>query len=344
MTRDSTNDALVVFAPNWLGDAVMALPAIADVRRARPGARIAVAARSSVAPLFRLVNIVDEIVTFERSRWRVRAGELGDRRFGTALLLPNSLQSAVLARQAHIPERWGYRSDCRGPLLTRAVERPKGAHQVDYYRRLVEALGFPNGDRRPRVNVSSESRAAASALLRARGWNGVAPLAAIAPGAAYGGAKRWAPESFAALASAWAGDGVDVVMVGTAADRDTADCVARAFAAGPVQGRDRVPEPGALHDLVGATDLQTLAGIFAMCRALVSNDSGAMHLAAAIGTPVTAVFGPTNERATAPIGDEHAIVVGHAWCRPCMLRECPIDHRCMRSIEVGTVIASARLS
>jgi heptosyltransferase-2 len=345
MTHDPTGVALVVFAPNWLGDAVMALPAIADVRRARPAARIAVGARPGVAPLFHMVDGIDEVVTLERSRWRVHARELGGRRFGTALLLPNSLQSAVLARQANIPQRWGYRSDCRGPLLTRGVERPRGLHQVDSYRRLVEALGFPNGERRPRVSVSPESRAAASTLLRMRGWNGVAPLAAIAPGAAYGGAKRWAPESFAALASAWANDGVDVVMVGSASDRETGDCVARAFVTRTFQGRDaRTTKRGALHDLMGATDLQTLAGMFAICRALVSNDSGAMHLAAAIGTPVTAVFGPTNERATAPVGEEHAIIVGDAWCRPCMLRECPIDHRCMRTIGAATVVGVARRS
>jgi heptosyltransferase-2 len=330
---------MLVFAPNWLGDAVMALPAIADVRRARPGVRLAVAARPSVAPLFDMVDGIDEIVTFERSRWRVRAGELGDRRFDTALLLPNSLQAAVLARQANIPERWGYRSDCRGPLLTRAVERPTGVHQVDYYRHLVAALGFSNGDRRPHIDVPPESRQAASARLRARGWNGVAPLAAIAPGAAYGGAKRWAAESFAALASAWVRDGVDVVMVGSASDREAGNEVARAFRA----RADREPNRGTLHDLIGATDLQTLAGTLAICRALVSNDSGAMHLAAAVGTRVTGVFGPTNERATAPVGDEHAIVVGQAWCRPCMLRDCPIDHRCMRTIDVPTVVAAARL-
>jgi len=331
---------LVVLAPNWLGDAVMALPAIADVRRALPSGSLAVAARPSVAPLFDLVPGVDHVVTLERGRWRLRPASLQAGAFQTALLFPNSLQAALLARQAGIPSRWGYRTDCRAALLTRAVDPPSALHQVDYYRTLVRELGFPNGDPEPRLVVPADAKAAAAALLQSRGWDARRHVAAIAPGAAYGGAKRWPPSSFAGFAAACTGDGVDVAMIGSSADRGTADEVVRAFQR--VRGTGRTD--AALLDLVGATDLPTLTGILVLSRSLVTNDSGAMHLAAAVGTPVTAVFGPTNEQATRPIGAAHTIVTGDAWCRPCMLRECPLDHRCMRSIEVAPVLAAARRS
>src|SRR3954468_21477171 len=122
---------LVILAPNWLGDAVMALPAIAGVRRAAPGAVLAVAARGPVAPLFRLVPHVDEVVAIERRGWRDLGGDLRDRGFDTALLLPNSLHAALTVARAGIPERWGYRTDWRGRLLTRAVHPPSGLHQAE---------------------------------------------------------------------------------------------------------------------------------------------------------------------------------------------------------------------
>src|SRR5579885_1503491 len=141
---------IVILAPNWLGDAVMALPAIRDVRAASSGATIGVAARPSVAPLFRLVDGIDRVVTIEKS------SKLG--RFDAALLLPNSFHAALMAFGAGIPERWGYRADCRSPLLTRAVAKPPRGHQIDYYQHLTEALGFPRGESRPHLDVSPAAR------------------------------------------------------------------------------------------------------------------------------------------------------------------------------------------
>jgi len=319
---------LVILAPNWLGDAVMALPAIADVRRGAKDAVIAVAARAAVAPIFRLVPEVDEVLTIQRRGWFALGTDLGSEAFDTALLLPNSLNSAVMVFRAGIRDRWGYRTDCRGRLLTRAVRPPAGLHQAEYYQQLVHALGFPNGPLEPRLPVPNTARDAASKLLSSGGWDPRTPLVAMAPGAAYGGAKRWPPERFAALASDLAADGVRAAMVGSGGDRHTADEV-------------KVREPKVI-DLVGQTDLLQLAGVLALARALVTNDSGAMHLAAAIGTPVTAVFGPTDERATRPLGDGHTVVTASVWCRPCMLRECPLDHRCMEGIETARVIAATR--
>ncbi|MFI5178607.1 MAG: glycosyltransferase family 9 protein [Vicinamibacterales bacterium] len=358
MTPYHTLTRPVILAPNWLGDAVMALPAIADIRRAIPGARVTVAARPAVAPLFRLVSDVDDVVVLEHRGWRGLGAELTTGQFDAAVLLPNSLHAALIASRAGIPERWGYRSDWRAPLLTRAIDRPTGLHQVAYYQRLAQALGFPNGPSEPRLSVTAAAREAGAAALLAAGWDGRAPLAALAPGAAYGGAKRWPPASFASLARALAADGVASVMVGSGADAATAREVARAFAGGPrpsdgarslpdgprglPDGARRLQASDGLHSLVGTTDLPTLAGVLTHCRALVTNDSGAMHLGAAIGVAVTAVFGPTDERATRPLGGAHAVITASAWCRPCMLRECPLDHQCMRGIDVNTVVAAAR--
>ena len=328
---------LVILSPNWLGDAVMALPAIADVRRGAPDAAITIAARPAIAPLFRLVADVDATLVLEKpaaihdvARWGALGAELVGGGFDAALLLPNSMHAAMLASRAGIPERWGYRAGWRGRLLTRAIPRPSRLHQVAWYQHLVAALGFPNGPAEPRVRVPQDAAAAAARLLAAGGWDGRAPLVALAPGAAYGGAKRWPPSHFGELAAALAADGVNCAIVGSAADAATAAEVARHA------GTARV------HDLVGRTDLPTLAGVLTLCRTLVTNDSGAMHLGAAAGVRVTAVFGPTDDAATRPLGEAHAILTHPVWCRPCMLRECPLAHQCMRGVGVAAVLDSAR--
>ncbi|HXD75287.1 MAG TPA: lipopolysaccharide heptosyltransferase II [Vicinamibacterales bacterium] len=322
-------EQLVIVAPNWLGDAVMALPAIADVSTAQSGGTVAVAARAPVAPLFSLVPGVSRVVTLPRgSSW-----PLGG--CGTAILLPNSFHSAMSAARAGVRERWGYRTDWRGVLLTRAVDRPGEAmHQIDYYRHLVSSLGFPNGSPAPRLEIADDVRGAGRALLERAGWNGRAPLVAIAPGAAYGSAKRWPAAAFADLAAGLAEDGVATVIVGANADRAAAASVVQ-----ELRGRTT------LIDVVGRTDIPTLAGALSNCRAVMANDSGAMHLAAALGVHVVAAFGPTDERLSAPRTShpEHrTILTSPTWCRPCGLRECPLDHMCMRGISPGDALAATR--
>jgi lipopolysaccharide heptosyltransferase II len=314
---------ILIVAPNWLGDAVMALPAIADVHRAAPDATMTIAARPAIAPLYGLVPYVASVVSSDDEA-AMRGG------FDTALLLPNSFRSAFLAWRAGVPGRWGYRTDGRGVLLTRGVQRaPAGIHQVDYYQQLVHDLGFPNGPTEPRLALTPATAAAGAAALTGAGWDRRSPLVAFAPGAAYGGAKRWPPECFAGVAHGLADEGIGVVMVGGAADAETGRAIARAGAA-------------ALN-LIGATDLPALAGVLAACRALITNDSGAMHLAAALGVPVTAIFGPTDERATGPRGaGAHAVVSAPVWCRPCLLRECPLDHACMHAVTPDAVLRAAR--
>jgi heptosyltransferase-2 len=331
----------VVVAPNWLGDAVMALPAIAALRRGQPDASIAVAARPSVAPLFTLAQEVNAVIALTDAGSSQLAGH------DIALLLPNSFRSALTARLAGVPERWGYSTDWRGLLLTRSVPRPAPRlHQIDYYRHLVRALGFPDAPEAPRIDVPPELRDAGALLLQQAGWDGRAPVVALAPGAAYGSAKRWPTSAFAELAAGLADEGIACVMVGAGADRATADKMSQA-----------VGSRMSLIDLVGKTDVPTLAGVLASCRALVANDSGALHLGAALGVNVTAVFGPTDERLTAPRGansgpqapsseprvtSQVAVLTHSVWCRPCMLRECPLDHGCMKGIAVSQVLDETR--
>ena len=332
---------VLVVAPNWLGDAVMSLPAIADVRRRFAASRLLVAARSSIASLFALVPGVDEVVTLHwRGRLLQRAPLQTDveRLRGVAdvaILRPNSFAAAWLARRAAIGERWGYAHDFRAPLLTRAVPRPGASmHQGRYYQALVAALGIPNGPLQPDVRVPPAAREQARELLIQAGWDGRQLLVAIGAGAAYGTAKRWLPSHFAQLIADLARDqGVRCVLVGSAADADTIRMIAS----------DPAASASAPIDLAGRTTLEVLAGVLALASACVSNDSGAMHLAGAIGTPLTALFGPTRETETAPLtraGGRADVLINPVWCRPCMLRECPIDHRCMRGLQPARVLAS----
>ena len=336
-------DRLVVVSPNWLGDAVMALPAIADARRHYPEAHLAVAARQSVAPLFTMVAGVDEVITLPGrggvralASWRQDAAVLANGQFDAALL-PNSFATGLVAARSGIAERWGFATDWRARYLTRAVPKPNGAlHQGAYYQALTTALGMAPGPLHARVWPNQDR---ARDVLREIGLDLDEPFAVFAPGAAYGRAKQWLPERFAQLAHMlieqrnWS-----VVMVGVNADRE----VCREI-------EQRMPKTGTkinrLIDFAGKSDLPTLAGMLAVARAVVSNDSGAMHLAGAVGTQVVALFGATNDTRTSPLSasadaPRPAILTHPVFCRPCMLRECPIDHRCMRGISADRAFES----
>jgi heptosyltransferase-2 len=323
---------LVIRAPNWLGDAVMALPAIEAMRRAYPDAALVVAARAPVAPIFEEETAAapDEILVVDPAR---ETAQLRDSKADAILLLPNSFESAWRASRAGIAERWGYRAGGRGWLLTRGVPRPRGrVHQIEYYRALVRGLGVDTPEGAPRMAPRPQTRASADALLA---QNGVRPgdtLVGFAPGAAYGHAKQWPPDRVARVIGALSGRAMTAVLVGAAADRGTARAIESSLPAGT-----------RVVDLVGRTSLRQLVGVIARCAAFVSNDSGAMHVAAALGVPLTAIFGPTDQRVTAPAGPAAGaidVIVRDVFCRPCLLRECPIDHRCMKRIDADTVLRS----
>ena len=323
---------LLVFAPNWLGDAVMALPAVADLQRASPWTTVDVAARPAIAPLVPLIRGVGQAVLLAGGRSSLEAVRAG--RYDAALLLPNSFNTAWLVRRAGVPERWGYRHEFRSVLLTRAIASPVRVHQAAFYQGLTTALGFAPGPLTPHLDVPQHLRMNGSDRLAEAGWDEQTGLVAFAPGAASGGAKRWPPARFAAVVDALARDGVRAVLVGAGADAKAGAEVVAALHTGlrPI-------------NLIGATDLSTLAAVLVHCRALVTNDSGAMHFAAALGVNVTAVFGPTNEHETRPLGAGRiAVVHTDTWCRPCMLRECPLTHRCMTGVSEDAVLAETRMS
>ena len=322
---------LVVRAPNWLGDAVMALPAIAALRAAHPDASLTIAAVPAVAPMFLEPAGVDPdtVLSVDKTTERRVLAAGG---FDTAVLFPNSFRAVWVAKQAGISERWGFRGGARGWLLTRAIARPRGPlHQSEYYRHLVRALDVSVPDAPPSIRPMPDTVARAEELLTSRGAVPGGVLVGMAPGAAYGHAKRWPPRLVAEVVQMLGADpGATCVLVGAAGDRDAGREIESAL-----------PPGVRVIDLIGRTDLRTLVGVLSRCAAFVSNDSGAMHLAAAVGVPVTAIFGPTDERATAPIGD-HDVLVHPVFCRPCMLRDCPIDHRCMKGISAGTVAGRVR--
>jgi heptosyltransferase II len=328
---------IVALSPNWLGDAVLALPAVADIRRAYPTAHLAIAARRSVAGLFHLVAGVDEIVTLHSSaRWWQWSAFQDDvnalRSYELAVVFPNSFQSALLVKKAGVAERWGYRRDVRSPLLTRAVRRVRGTHQAEYYQRLTTELGIAAGPSAPAIDVADATRTAAHTLLAEHGRRAGGMLVVLAPGAAYGKAKQWTPAHAATLIARLVRErSAACVLVGSAADAGTGREITRALGALP---------PGAVIDLIGQTSLELLAGVLASADVCVCNDSGAMHLAAAVGAPIVATFGPTDETATSPVprpGRRAQVLVNPVWCRPCMLRECPIDHRCMTGLTPDRV-------
>lgn len=360
----TTAARIVVIAPNWLGDAVMALPAVAAIRAHWPAGTLIVAGRASTIPLFTMVGGVDEVLRLDSRggvvgaiSWAEDAAVLRSARADIAVLLPNSFRSAWTAHRAGIGERWGYAADLRGRLLTRAVPRARGRfHQAEYYLRLAQSLGIPahssegmNVPERPilpKIHAPLEAQQRADQLLSRLGLAPGAVLIGLAPGAAYGKAKQWPPDRFAHLALGLRDRlGATSLIFGARADAPTAAKVSGVVSEierRNLQNRNNAASAAgvpAVVDLSGQTDLPLLVALMTRCRAVVSNDSGAMHLAAAAALPVTAVFGASDERGTAPLPCEAADIPAHeiltcpAWCRPCMLRECPIDHRCMRGIE-----------
>ena len=333
---------VVLRAPNWLGDAVLALPAMAALRRHFQHAELTIAALAGVAPIFREQSSAapDRVLELPADHRGIMAALEGGH-FDLGVLFPNSFRSAWQLRRARVPERWGLPTSGRRWLLTRCSHRDRHAgggatrHQADYYRTLVAGLGVQvDAAEPPRLAPTPTTVERAAALLAGHYVDPQARLVVIAPGAAYGQAKQWPPDRVAELIARIAATPDTLsVLVGASHDRSAARAIESWL-------RARAPAAsGRVVDLVGKTSLGALVGVTARAAAFVANDSGAMHLAAALGRPVVAIFGPTDERATGPIGD-HDVITAPVFCRPCMLRECPIDHRCMKRITVDTVFAA----
>ncbi len=331
---------VVIRPPNWLGDAVLALPAIVALTRTLRDVPVTIAAVPAVAALFRedTGTGIARVLELPASTASAVAALQGEG-FSLGILFPNSFRSAWIFRRAGIPERWGAATAGRGLLLTRR-SRPGRArttrHQSDYYRGLVRGFGIYCEDAEPpRIVPKPPSAERADALLRQYGITPDVSFVGLAPGAAYGQAKQWPPDRVAGLAARLIRErGLHCVMVGASHDRDAGRAIESWLRTHAPDARGRVV------NLIGRTSLGALVGVASRASVFVANDSGVMHLAAALGRPVVAVFGPTDERATHPIGARTEVITESVFCRPCMLRDCPIDHRCMKRITVDRVSAS----
>jgi heptosyltransferase-2 len=333
--------ALLVRAVNWLGDAVLTTPALGAVRAAFPGTRIAMAARPLVAELFRHHPDIDEILVYEKEGRHAgaggmlrMAGELRRRRFDAAILFQNAFDAALLAFLAGIPVREGYATDGRRLLLSRAVpvtEEDLRRHHAEYYLHLVTELGIPRPAKPAmRLRVAVEERDAMSERLASLGIPKGGKILGINPGATYGSAKRWFPDRFAAVADALAEEwGASVVLMGSVPEMPLSAEIETAMRRRPV-------------NLAGRTTVRELLALLSLCGFLVTNDSGPMHIAAALGVPLAAIFGPTDWRTTSPWTPRARIVRIGVDCSPCMRRECDRGHECMLGVTADMVIAAAR--
>ena len=340
MVRDQPRKILLR-APNWIGDAVMCEPALRGLRSLFPEADVTMLAKSAVAELFSAAPELNRVLVYEdkgahagiSGKWAL-AGLLRSHDFDLAVLFQNAFEAAFVTWLAGIPQRYGYATDGRVFFLTKPVAVParrQSVHQVEYYWNLLKPLGLSGSAPHPTLCVTTEESRAMDARLAALGSGSSDIVIGINPGSTYGSAKRWMPERFAEIAQRLAervgqdeGRQAVVAILGAKGEESLGKDIASR-----IKGRSVV--------LSGSTAIRELMAVVKRCRILITNDTGPMHVAAACGVPVVAVFGPTDSRTTAPYGQERSVVRETVECAPCLLRECPIDHRCMTRISVDQV-------
>jgi len=343
---------ILVRAPNWVGDAVLCLPAVRLLRDVLPQAELALLARPWVRDVFPLEELHACVIPYDTTSeqggigGRLRMSSLlREKRFDAAILFQNAFDAALISWLARIPIRAGYARQGRGPLLTHAVSAPRkgmAGHEANYYLEMLRRLGLVEQYSpvdRIALPASEKLRRDARRQLQerfeeefsspARFAPGAGWLVGISPGATFGTAKRWPAERFAALASRLHQEsGATCVYFGSPQEESLVENV-RAKAEGPA------------ISMAGKTTLAEFIQLVQGCDLLVTNDTGTMHVAAGLGVPTVAIFGPTNEKETQPLGSCVRLVTGEAYCRPCKLRHCPIDHRCMTSVAVDRVHQAA---
>jgi heptosyltransferase-2 len=333
---------ILVRATNWIGDAVMSLPALEALRARFPRAEIVLLARPWVSEAYWYHPAVNRHMVYNSERehkgargfWRL-VEALRAERFDAVVLFQNAFHSAWMAWWARIPVRIGYARDWRGSLLTHAIKAPPAAaygHQAYYYIHLLFRAGLiekPKPIEQVRLVVTAAEKKWAAKRLNSLGLQGPRFLVGLNPGASFGPAKRWPADRYAQLADRLIGGlHADVLIFGSRAERPLAEELAHKMNYTPTI-------------LAGETSLRQLMALLAQCRLVVSNDSGPMHLAAALGLPLIALFGSTDERATGPLGPRARVVQHHVPCSPCGLRQCPIDFRCMIGLTVDQVYRAA---
>ena len=337
--REQNPHKILIRAVNWIGDAVMTTPALQAVRETFPAAEITLLANPLVGQLLQGHPAVDRVLLFDRKgqhqglAGRLRlARQLRSERFDLALILPNSFDSALVPWLARIPQRWGKASDGRSWLLNRCFHDQSPAvleHETYYYLRLMTSFGIKGSVTMPLLVTTADEDRAVSALLAGYGIAPHERLVGINAGASFGSAKRWYPERFAGvahyLAAAWQArvilfGGPDEVAIVAAIDAALAgNCV----------------------NMAGKTTVRQLMALIKRCSFFVTNDSGPMHIAAAFGVPLVAIFGPTDHVGTAPVSEKAVIIRQPVDCAPCKLRTCPTDHRCMTAVTVEQVVEAS---
>ena len=348
-----TRARILVRVPNWVGDAVMCLPALRLLRSVLPQAEMALLARPWVRDVFPLQELNVRVIPYDTNgeyrgiRGRLRmAALLRQERFDAAILFQNAFDAALVGWLSGIPIRAGYSRQGRRPLLTHAAAPPRKSdglgHEAHYYLELLRRLGlvehYPPVDRIA-LTASEVERKRARAQLQQRyeeEFSAPPPfspdaglLVGISPGASFGTAKRWPASRFAELAARLHQErGATCFYFGSAQESALAE---------EVKVLAGVPS----ISLAGKTSLAEFMQLVQGCDLFVTNDTGTMHVAAGLGVPTLAIFGPTNESETRPLAARVALVTGEAYCRPCKLRHCPIDHRCMTSVTVGQVLRAA---
>lgn len=336
------NKRVMVRAPNWVGDAVMAVPALRELRRIFAEAEITLVAKPWVAGLFEGEELFDDVILLDdRKRsaletFLARTRELKSYRFDLAILLQNAFGAALLAKAARIPLVAGYPTDARRLLLDIVVPLKAAlakSHEVYYYLGVAaglereirgeSAVAFDNAH--PRLRVTESQKQSGWRLLRDSGVSSDGRVCVINPGATNSRSKQWLAERFAEVADRLAEQhGFKVAIVGAEGDR-VAAC----------ETASKMRSPAAM--LAGKTSVAELKALLGCSSLLVSNDTGSAHVAAALGVPTVVIFGPTEHAATRPLSDNAVIVRRDVYCSPCMLRDCPIDHRCMTGVTVDDV-------
>ena len=339
LAKANMKGKILIVAPNWIGDAVLSLPVVDGCGQLWPEAELTVLARVQVAELFEARESSVRVLVYERGNGPQRLSNLmalgrslRRERFDVAILLPNSLGSAVMTRLAGVPQRLGYSTDGRGWLLTRKLEdrrKERGLHQVDYYLGLIHSLGAYQADRIPRLQLRSKIVDRAMALMGGLGIDKNELLIGVHPGAAYGETKRWFPERFAAVLERLHRAGRKFLLLGGTGEESLAEKISA-----------EMDHP--VINLIGRTTVAEVLGLIGQCSLFLSNDSGLMHVAAALSVPQVALFGSTDPQKTAPLNDGAVVIhPNQVNCTPCFKSECPEDLECMKAITVEEVAAAA---
>lgn len=325
---------IIIRMPNWLGDAVMGTPVIQDLKTFWPQAKLHVLCHEAIHNLLQHNPYVDDFIVFSRAKKhsikekRRIFSLMRAKSFDAGVLLTRSFSSAWWFFRAGVKNRIGFQDHFRSFLLTKALPVPKNEeteHQVITYKRLLEPFGITKSDTHPELFVQEDELAKAKELLLEYGITPKHTLIGMNPGAAFGSAKCWLPERFIALTKELEKDPlVRVVYFGDPAGKSLVDAICQECSVNTV-------------NLAAKTNLRMLIALISLSKVFISNDSGPMHVAAALKRPLVAIFGSTNEVKTGPYGPA-TVIHRHTACSPCYLRRCPIDFRCMKSISVDDVL------